>query len=345
MASPFVGTYTSFSGADLVVSFGPKVIGELQQISYAITREKVPVFTLGSPNPRSFSRGKRGIAGSLIFSAFDRDALLEEMKEIWRQIAPPAMFTAAGNLAKGRSEDFSAAADLVQWNKAATNTFSPLAGASLSRAAIQSVVQQNKPDTEIPEGYKWEYSHVPDYSSTEGLPITTWYLIPSSITVETSFSGSIVYTIGETEYTQAYDIRVIASDVESNPLYELTGGAEVGFSGTGGIKLSGTRLGSDYSSQVYTPPGFKLITDQNIQYVDQLPPFDVTLTFANEYGQAAFQKFYDMEMLNEASGVSVDSVVMEKQYTWVGRNMSPLYKGIYTRDDDGTIQTKDVKQS
>ena len=40
MASKFIKTYTSFSGADLVVSFGPVVIGELQQITWAVQREK-----------------------------------------------------------------------------------------------------------------------------------------------------------------------------------------------------------------------------------------------------------------------------------------------------------------
>lgn len=40
MASPTISTLTSFSGADLVVSFANQVIGELQQISWAIQREK-----------------------------------------------------------------------------------------------------------------------------------------------------------------------------------------------------------------------------------------------------------------------------------------------------------------
>lgn len=43
--------------------------------NFSRTREKAPVFTLGNPNPRSFSRGKRGIAGSLVFTVFDKDAM------------------------------------------------------------------------------------------------------------------------------------------------------------------------------------------------------------------------------------------------------------------------------
>lgn len=57
MASPTLNTLTSFSGADLVVTFANQVIGELQQVSWAVQREKGPVFTLGSADARSFSRG------------------------------------------------------------------------------------------------------------------------------------------------------------------------------------------------------------------------------------------------------------------------------------------------
>jgi len=71
----FVNAYTSMSGIDLTAVFGNVVIGTLQGISYSITREKAPVYTFGSANPRSFSRGKRGIAGSCVFTLFDRAAL------------------------------------------------------------------------------------------------------------------------------------------------------------------------------------------------------------------------------------------------------------------------------
>ncbi len=42
-----------------------------------LTREKAPVYTLGSADVRSFSRNQRGIAGSLIWVNFDRHALLD----------------------------------------------------------------------------------------------------------------------------------------------------------------------------------------------------------------------------------------------------------------------------
>lgn len=80
-ASSFTKTYNSFSGVDMVCTFGGKVIGELQGLSYTIQREKAPVYSMGSADPRSFSRAKRGIAGSLVFTMFDRSALLEVMRD------------------------------------------------------------------------------------------------------------------------------------------------------------------------------------------------------------------------------------------------------------------------
>jgi len=72
-------TYNSFSGVDIQATFAGQPIGELQGVSYTVTREKAPLYTMGSPDPRAFSRGKRGIAGSLIFLVFDRSNLLEAL--------------------------------------------------------------------------------------------------------------------------------------------------------------------------------------------------------------------------------------------------------------------------
>ena len=81
-AAEYTKTYSTFGGCDIVPTFNGKVIGEIQAITYSLTREKVPVYTMGSPEPRSFSRGKRGIAGNLVFISFNRDALLAELGDI-----------------------------------------------------------------------------------------------------------------------------------------------------------------------------------------------------------------------------------------------------------------------
>jgi hypothetical protein len=69
-------TFNSFSGADITAVFSGQAIGTIQALSYSIQREKAAVYTMGSANPRAFSRGKRMIAGSLIFILFDANPVI-----------------------------------------------------------------------------------------------------------------------------------------------------------------------------------------------------------------------------------------------------------------------------
>lgn len=80
--SQFSRAYNSFSGVDIKAVFYNTVIGNIQAISYNVTREKAPIYTMGSADPRSFSRGKRGIAGALIFIVFDNHGLLDLMRQL-----------------------------------------------------------------------------------------------------------------------------------------------------------------------------------------------------------------------------------------------------------------------
>ena len=101
----YLASLNTFSGADLVVNFQDQMIGTIQQISWSISRAKAPIYSLGSADPRSFSRGNRGIGGSFILFNFDHDTLIEALteKNTWEQIAPPAMYTAKGNFNADRT--------------------------------------------------------------------------------------------------------------------------------------------------------------------------------------------------------------------------------------------------
>lgn len=75
-ATLYRNSYHSIAGVDIKAVFFGQSFGNLQAISYSITREKAPIYTVGSPEPRGFARGKRGIAGSLVMVMFDDHALL-----------------------------------------------------------------------------------------------------------------------------------------------------------------------------------------------------------------------------------------------------------------------------
>jgi len=208
--SRFTETYTTFSGADIVCTFDGTTIGALSGITWSVTREKAPIYTMGSPNPRSFSRGKRGIAGSLIFTVFDRPGLYNMLDSD-----------------RGRRMRY--------W----TRTHNVLPGAGGTGSDRHRGV----------------------------VPVGNQYL----------------------------DVR------EGVPYY-----------------------------------------------ADQIPPFDVTITFANEYGNAAVRSIYGIEILNEGSGASMDDIVIEETMTFVARDLGPMiatetsftdladdmddYEGVFTPD-------------
>lgn len=70
--------YASFSGCDIsILAYAGgrlKKFAELMTFSYSVHREKYPVRVVGMSNPKGYTRGTRTIAGSMIFTVFDRNA-------------------------------------------------------------------------------------------------------------------------------------------------------------------------------------------------------------------------------------------------------------------------------
>ena len=201
-AESYMKTYSTFGGCDIVATFNGKVIGELQAITYSLTREKVPVYTMGSAEPRSFSRGKRGIAGNLVFVSFNRDALLSELGD--------------KSISKYKAND-------AAW----------LAN---------------------------------DKESAQFISIEQW-------------------------------------DAYMSDLVNPTGSSAAG-------EIGDTR---------------NLITDEaKPRYADEVLPFDITISLANEYGNKAVTVIYGVEILNEGIGFSIDAPTSERAYTFVARSVDTM---------------------
>ena len=171
---------------------------------------------MGSAEPRSFSRGKRGIAGTLVFTVFNRDAIIEELNK--------SMAAAEGGI------------DTV---------------------------------------------------------------------------GVLKFKANQSE--NAY----VSIDEWDAQMTDLAGG--------GGNASTSTSI-SKLSSKV------------KAKYADEILPFDITITFANEYGQRAMLVIYGVELLNEGSGYSIDSVTTEKAYTFVARRIDHM-QSIDNADDDNFSST------
>jgi len=178
-------TFNSFSGVDITPIFQGKPIGEIQAISFSINREKAPVYTMGKADPRSFARGKRGIAGSLIFIVFDKHSLLDRFKN--------------------------------------------------------SVFSADKDERGI----------------------------KNEISVDGIFDASAEDIFKQGSASNSFNQE------ESSPWY-----------------------------------------------ADQIAPFDIVLAAANEYGAQAVMKIFGVELLNENSGVSIDDIVTEQQYTYIAKSIT-----------------------
>jgi hypothetical protein len=67
--------------------------------------------------------------------------------------------------------------------------------------------------------------------------------------------------------------------------------------------------------------------DPSSVLVDQIPPFNVIITFNNEYGDVASMGLYGIRMINEGSTYSVDDLITEQTNTYVAQDIDMVHKG------------------
>lgn len=64
---------------------------------------------------------------------------------------------------------------------------------------------------------------------------------------------------------------------------------------------------------------------------DMLPPFDVVLTFFNEYGNAAKMKILGITIVDEGQTMSIDDLITEQTYTFMARGIQPMVHMAYEK--------------
>jgi len=77
--------FSSLSGADIKAVFHGQVIGEIQQLSYQLNREVAPIWTMGSQFARAYGHGKTMLAGTVVFTMIDQNALIKAMRKVAAQ--------------------------------------------------------------------------------------------------------------------------------------------------------------------------------------------------------------------------------------------------------------------
>ncbi len=166
------GTYSVFTGTDIYTVFADTIISTIQGISYSITRQKAPIYTMGSPDPRAFARSKRGIAGSMILTTFDRHALSDFMRASEFAAKKDSIETTGSNPNRLADDNVSPASLAEAVQTVSPNQVGNLSGISNINAALET--------------------GAPDQMSQADTPMFTDQLMP----FDTTLMGSNEYGIG-----------------------------------------------------------------------------------------------------------------------------------------------------
>lgn len=69
---------------------------------------------------------------------------------------------------------------------------------------------------------------------------------------------------------------------------------------------------------------------------DMLPPFDIVVSFFNEYGQQSKMKIFGVTIVDEGQTLSIDDLITEQVYTYMARGIQPMVKLSPEQDSDST---------
>ena len=98
----------------------------------------------------------------------------------------------------------------------------------------------------------------------------------------------------------------------------------------GGRTIAGTMVFTQFSQEVlfeFLNPllmGYNLSKDTNYVKLDQLPLFNMTLFFSNEYGYMSYRRLYGVNFITDGVIYSVNDLITEQTITYVASDFSPL---------------------
>jgi hypothetical protein len=64
--------------------------------------------------------------------------------------------------------------------------------------------------------------------------------------------------------------------------------------------------------------------DTTYSKIDQLPPFNLTLLFFNEYGYESYQRILGIELVTDGSTYSIQDMLSEQTISYIAADFTPL---------------------
>ena len=74
----------------------------------------------------------------------------------------------------------------------------------------------------------------------------------------------------------------------------------------------------------FDPSDFDADNKFRAAILDQLPPIDITIQFANEYGSLSRMTIYGVEFVSEGQSMSIEDLLLENVVQWVARDIDPM---------------------
>lgn len=143
-------------------------------------------------------------------------------------------------------------------------------------------------------------------------------------------SNGTINTVNSTDVLELAEIQTISYSIhrENSPVRTLGHVNPRGFV-KGARTIAGSLIFTVFNEYAfYRIREYKQIMSETGLFfaplADMLPPFDIVLTFFNEYGLGAKMKIYGVSIVDEGQTMSVDDLITEQTYTFMARGIQPM---------------------
>jgi len=334
-------SYSSFSGVDIRVIINGAQVGSMQYVSYMIQREKAPNYIMGSVDPISFARGKRGINGiirgllldvdPLYMKSFDGEKALLDKDELFlreldekktvqhQQITQPALRRRHPPETRGKWEyiyDVFISFKVFPGGSIGGATEQCLKGAIVGVMETVAASILSGGVAAIPAFVNLVAASVADCvgAIAENLIYEGGFyglaedFVNSFLHYEAAYEAHLEYIIEWNKKVDTHNatlkptIRTIDKTVNSKSL--------TNYAFIKDEKYDLSNLGNNYA--VAKP-----------EYLDQILPFDIVIVAVNEYGQSAQMRIYGCEILSVNTELSIDTMTLPYSLNFVARAILP----------------------
>lgn len=171
----------------------------------------------------------------------------------------------------------------------------------------------------------WQYK----YSGADSLNFVSYSgsdAVATIIVPEINDSGQ--YT-GRNEPLELGELQTISYSMhrENSPIRTLGHVNPRGFI-KGGRTIAGSLIFTVFREYAfYRLSNYKRFLNRNgffAPLADMLPPFDIVITFFDEFGGGSKMKIFGVTIVDEGQTVSVDDLITEQTYTYMARGIQPM---------------------